>query len=162
MQSVNLSGIGTGATNELQVLSVSALSGDVSVVPHPSVDYSSPAENGLLSFTPVAGATGQVTITVAVVESGGVLTGGTNRVERAFTVNVSGPGPALLVEQANGAAIISWPTNSPVGWRLESTTNLSAGGSWTSHPATPALVNGRLTVTNAPEGVTRFYRLRNQ
>ncbi len=162
LQSINLSGIGMGAPNEGQVLAVSASSGNPAVIPHPTVSYVSPAGVGSLSFAPVAGATGVVTVVVAVTESGGVLGGGTNRVERSFTVNVSGPGPALLVEQMAGAVIVSWSTNTPFAWRLESTTNVSEAGSWAATSLTPVIVNGRLTVTNALNGTPRFYRLRNQ
>lgn len=162
LQSISLSGIGMGAANEAQVLSVSATSTDLAVVPNPAVVYTSPASSGSLSFTPAAGATGVVTISVSVVESGGQTAGGTNRIVRAFTVNVSGPGPALLVERLNGTAVISWSTNSPLSWRLESTTNVSASSSWVAGPVSPAVVNGRFTVTNVINGVPRFYRLRNQ
>lgn len=162
LQSIPLTGIGMGAANELQVLSASASSSDLGIVPNPSVAYASPAAFGSLSFTPVSGVTGVVTITVSVIESGGQSAGGTNRMDRSFTVNVSGPGPALSVERINGTAIISWSTNSPLNWRLESTTNLSVGTSWVVNPVSPALVNGRFTITNTINGVTRFYRLRNQ
>ncbi|MBK7998557.1 MAG: tandem-95 repeat protein [Verrucomicrobia bacterium] len=162
LQSITLSGIGMGAANESQILNVSAVSSDVAIVPNPAVVYTTPASSGSLSFAPVSGATGVVTMTVSVIESGGQIAGGTNRIDRSFTVNVSGPGPALLVERVNGTAVISWSTNSALNWRLESTTNVSLSSSWVVNPISPALVNGRFTVTNAIDGVTRFYRLRNQ
>jgi len=162
VQRVSLSGIGMGAGNEGQFLSVTAVSSVVGVIPHPSIGYTSPAALGTLSFTPVSGATGLVSIAVTVSESGGVLSGGTNRITRTFFVNVSGPGPVLAVEQLNGEAIISWPTNGVIAWRLESTTNVSEGASWVVNPAMPVIANGRYTVTNVVDGVSRFYRLRNE
>lgn len=162
VQTINLSGIGMGAGNEGQSLSVTAVSSVVSVIPDPSIGYTSPAALGTLSFTPVAGATGLVSIAVTVSEAGGVLFGGTNQITRTFLVNVSGPGPALVVEQLNGEAIISWPTNGVIAWRLESTTNVSEGTSWVVSPAIPVIANGRYTVTNLLDGVSRFYRLRNE
>ena len=161
-RSVNLSGIGMGAGNEGQSLRITALSGDVAVIPHPSISYISPAAVGTLFFTPVSGAIGSVSIAVTVSESGGVLFGGANQITRTFLVNVTGPGPALVVEQLNGRAIISWPTNGPIAWRLESTTNVSERASWVASPALPAIANGRYTVTNVVDGVSRFYRLRNE
>lgn len=161
LQTVPLSGIGMGAANELQTLVVSAVSDNASVIPDPLVAYTSPASVGTLSFTPAGGATGLVQITVFVTETGGGAEGETNRVSRSFTVNVSGPGPALQVQQLNGNAVISWSTNSVLNWRLESSTNLVSPVTWTADPAVPVVVGDRFTVTNAIGSVTRFYRLRN-
>lgn len=161
-QSVALAGIGTGATNEVQSLTVTAVSGNPAVVPHPAVAYVSPSATASIEFAPVTGATGIVEIVVSVTESGGFQNGGTNRAEQRFTVNVSGPGPALLVEHGNQIAIVSWTTNSPLSWRLESTTNVSASASWVPFEGTPSVVGGRFVVTNVLGSVTRFYRLRNQ
>lgn len=161
VQTLNLSGIGMGASNEGQTLSVAARSSDVAVIPHPSISYTSPAAVGTLSFTPISGATGTVSISVTVLESG-ILSGGTDQITRTFLVQVSGPGPALRVEQLHGRAILSWPTNSSMAWRLESTTNVSEGASWVARPAVPVIVNGRFTVTNVVDAVSRFYRLRNE
>src|SRR4029077_10535621 len=58
LQSVSLGGISSGAANETQVLSVQATSANPSVIPDPSVTYSSPGNTGLLTFTPAANATG--------------------------------------------------------------------------------------------------------
>lgn len=162
LQTVPLTGIGMGVANENQTLTVSAVSGDAAVIPDPAITYASPASTGTLSFTPVAGATGVVQITVFVTESDDVTEGETNRVARSFTVNVSGPGPALQVLHINGEAVISWSTNSILNWRLESSTNLVAPVVWTADPAVPVIVDDRFTVTNAIGEVTRFYRLRNQ
>jgi len=161
-QTISLSGIGMGASNEGQTLTVTARSGDVAVIPHPAITYTSPAAAGTLTFAPNAGATGSVTITVLVTESGGVLAGGTNQISRTFLVTVGASGPALLVQQLAGRAVVSWPSNGPAVWRLESTTNVALGTSWLVSPAVPVIVNGRFTVTNQIDGATRFYRLRNQ
>ena len=162
LQTVSLSGIGMGVANDNQTLTVTAVSSDAAVIPTPDISYTSPASIGALSFTPPTGATGVVQVTVFVTESGGATEGETNRIARVFSVNVSGPGPALRVEQFSGEAVISWSTNSLLNWRLESTTNLTAPASWTADPSTPAVLGDRFTVTNALDGVTRFYRLRNQ
>ncbi len=162
MQTVPLSGISMGAPNDDQTLSVSAVSSDTLVIPDPSVTYTSPADAGSLTFTPVSGATGLVQITVLVTEAGGATAGATNRLGRTFTVNVSGPGPALLVEFLNGEAIISWSTNSLLNWRLESSTNLNVPITWTPDVSQPVILGDKFTVTNVLNGVTRFYRLRNQ
>ena len=63
---VALSGIGTGAANETQTLTVTASSGDTTLIPHPTVSYASPAATGSLTVSPVNGNTGTATITVTV------------------------------------------------------------------------------------------------
>lgn len=85
-QTVSLSGIGAGAANESQPLTITATSSNPSLIPTPSITYSSPASTGTLRFTPVAAATGTATITVNVNDSQTQ----NNLVSRSFTVTVSG------------------------------------------------------------------------
>jgi hypothetical protein len=86
-QTVNLSGISSGATNEVQLLAVTAASSDTSLIPNPTVTYSSPDTTGSLSFTPVAGAHGSAQVTVIVNDSGA----SNNTVSRVFRVVVNAP-----------------------------------------------------------------------
>lgn len=65
-QTISLTGIGSGAVNETQVLVVSATSSNPGLIPAPTVAYSSPSTSGTLSFTPVANVIGAATITVTV------------------------------------------------------------------------------------------------
>jgi len=53
-QILNLSGITSGAANEADPLTITALSGNATLIPHPTVSYISPATSGTLSFKPVA------------------------------------------------------------------------------------------------------------
>ncbi|MGD0614730.1 MAG: Ig-like domain-containing protein, partial [Verrucomicrobiota bacterium] len=66
LQTVNLTGISSGAANEVQTLTVTAASSNTGLIPNPTVNYSSPGTNGTLTFTPVANANGSATITVTV------------------------------------------------------------------------------------------------
>jgi hypothetical protein len=66
VQTVSLSGITSGATNEFQPLSVTATSSNPGLVPHPTVNYTSPDTTGSLSFTPVTDGFGGALITVTV------------------------------------------------------------------------------------------------
>jgi hypothetical protein len=84
-QTVNLSGISSGAANESQSLSVTAVSSNPNLVPNPSVNYTSPNSTGSLDFTPVTGAGGTATITVTVNDGQAQ----NNTVTRTFTVSVS-------------------------------------------------------------------------
>jgi hypothetical protein len=82
---VTLTGISAGPTNEIQTLTVSAQSGDVALIPHPAVTYTSPATNASLTFTPVSGASGAVTLSVTVDDGGP-----SNRsITRSFVVTIN-------------------------------------------------------------------------
>src|SRR5262249_52518302 len=85
VQTVNLSGISSGAANEHQTLTVTATSSNPSLIPNPTVNYTSPNATGSLTYAPVAFASGSSTITVTV-DDGGTSN---NIISRAFTVNVN-------------------------------------------------------------------------
>jgi hypothetical protein len=85
LQTVNLSGITSGATNEVQTLTVTASSSNPSLIPTPAVNYISPARTGSITFTPVASTFGSATITVTVNDGGT----SNNVVSRTFTVTVN-------------------------------------------------------------------------
>jgi len=84
-QTVNLSGIGPGAPNEEQVLTVTASSSNPSVIPAPTVSYASPNTTGSISFAPAAGMYGSAVITVTVTDGGA----SNNIVSRTFNVTVN-------------------------------------------------------------------------
>ncbi len=85
-QTVNLSGIGPGAANETNnVLSITAVSSNPSIVPDPTVTYTSPNTTGALIFTPVPNGYGAVTITVSVNDGQSA----NNTFQRAFVVTVN-------------------------------------------------------------------------
>jgi hypothetical protein len=98
VQTVNLSGISSGAANESQTLTVTATSSKTSLIPNPSVTYTSPNATGSLSFTPVANQFGSATVTVTVNDGGT----SNNVVTRTFTVAVG---------QVNQPPVISTLTN---------------------------------------------------
>ncbi len=65
-QTVTLRGIGTGASNEIQTLVVTAQSGNPTVITTPLISYNSPNSTGTLTFSPLPNASGSATITVMV------------------------------------------------------------------------------------------------
>lgn len=81
---VNLTGITSGSSGEVQTLSVSAFSSNPALIANPMVAYSSPGTNGTLTFSPTPGSYGSTIITV-LVDDGGTIS---NTVIRTFTVNV--------------------------------------------------------------------------
>ena len=85
LQTVSLSGISSGATNENQPLTVTAVSSNPSLIPAPTVTYTSPNTVGTLSLAPALNANGTATITVQV-NDGQPLN---NTVSRSFTVTVN-------------------------------------------------------------------------
>jgi hypothetical protein len=84
-QTVNLSGISSGATNETQTLSIVATSSNPGLIPNPTISYTSPNTAGMLNFTPVANANGTATITVTVNDGQSQ----NNTLSRTFTVAVN-------------------------------------------------------------------------
>ena len=88
-QTVNLSGIGSGAVEEVQALTVTATSDNPGLIPNPTLTYTSPNAVGKLIYQPIAGATGKATITVTVKDDGGVLNGGQDTFSRQFLVDVT-------------------------------------------------------------------------
>jgi len=99
LQTVGLSGISLGSG---AAVTITAISSNPSLIPNPTVNYTSPNTTGSLNFTPVTDATGTATITVTA-NNGQPQS---NLVTRTFTINVS-PGIQPLVGLS--------PTLDPVG-----------------------------------------------
>jgi hypothetical protein len=96
LQVVLLTGIGSGASNELQSLTITATSSDPSLIPDPIVAYTNGQTTGSLTFTPLPNASGTSTITVRVDDGGA----SNNVITRPFTVRVNSvndlPGISLI------------------------------------------------------------------
>ena len=111
-QTVNLSGITAGG-GETQVLTVTAISNNVALIPNPTVTYTSPNATGSLAYTPVANAFGTAIVTVRVTDDG------TAFVERSFTVTVTAVNDApsftaganqTVLEDAGPQTVAAWAT----------------------------------------------------
>lgn len=92
LQTVNLSGISVGPTNEVgQNLVLTAVSSNTALILNSSisVNYTSANPTGTISFTPQPNANGTATITVTLTDNGGTLNSGSNVVVRTFTVTVT-------------------------------------------------------------------------
>ncbi|MEW6467999.1 MAG: FG-GAP-like repeat-containing protein [Bacteroidota bacterium] len=88
-QTVNLTGIGSGAVNEVQTLSVTATSNNQTLIPNGniSVTYTSPSTTGSVSYTPANGQSGTAIITVTVNDNAS----NNNTSQQTFTVTVNAP-----------------------------------------------------------------------
>jgi hypothetical protein len=161
VQTISLTGIGSGAPNESQSLTISAISSLPALIPNPTVNYSSPSASGILTFTPIAGATGTVVIAVTVLDDGGTARRGQNSSVRSFKVVIR-PGntnsaPRLRIDAAGQNVVLSWPADA-VGYGLRSKSEM-AGSGWAPVTDIPFILAGRCYVTNTPFGSSRFYQL---
>ncbi len=86
-QIVSLSGITSGATNEIQNLTVTVISSNPTLIPTPTVTYLSPNSTGALTLKPASNQWGTATITVSARDDGA----SNNVVSRAFSVFVNNP-----------------------------------------------------------------------
>lgn len=89
LQTVNLSGITPGPTNESsQTVAITATSSDTSLIPNPTVNYTNPNGTGTLTFMSVSNALGTATVTVVAQDNGGTANGGVDSTTNTFTVTV--------------------------------------------------------------------------
>lgn len=142
-------------------LAVTAVSSNQALVPDANISLTGNGADRTLTFTPASHATGTVVITVRVMDdgSGG---GSTNQANGAFTVQVFDASMALRIEHIGTNAVLSWTTNNPMSWLLQSTTNVASAGAWNNAGPTPVVTGDRYVVTNAVSGPGRFYRLKKQ
>ena len=101
LQTVNLTGITTGATNENDSLTIVATSSNPALIPNPAVNYSSPNVTGSLSFTPAANGFGGATITVTVNDGQAQ----NNTVTRTFVVSVGAVNQPPTINPVNDLTI---------------------------------------------------------
>jgi hypothetical protein len=104
LQTVDLSGITSGATNQSQLLTVTASSSNPGLIPTPLVAYISPATTGTMTFQPALNATGSAMITVTVNKGGA----GNNLTSQSFvvTVGLAAPPPVAQTRLATGRQIV--------------------------------------------------------
>jgi len=90
LQTVHLTGITPGGIGEedWQTVTVTASSDNPTLIPAPTVDYTSPDTTGTLTYTPATGASGTAHLTVLVQDDGGTADGGVDTTAVTFTVTV--------------------------------------------------------------------------
>jgi hypothetical protein len=102
LQTVHLTGITSGATNENQTLTVTAVSSNTRLIPRPTLDYTSPGAAGSLTFRPATNKIGKAVITVTVKDNGTR----NNIVIRKFAVTVTNDSrPVFTCSLTNQAAL---------------------------------------------------------
>ncbi len=113
IQNINLNGI-TAGNGASQVLTVTAMSDNTDLIPTVDVTYTSPNNDGSISFQPTAAASGVAQITVMVQDDGGTDNGGVNITSTTFQVSVAGNLPPeidmvndITIDKNSGAQNIS-------------------------------------------------------
>ena len=121
---VSLTGIGSGggADESSQTVTLTAVSGDSSIIPTPSVTGTGATRT--LNFTPAADAFGAVTITVTAMDDGGTTNGGVDRRTRSFTLTVTSINDAPTLD-----AVANVTVNEDSGAGTVTLTGITAGAS---------------------------------
>jgi len=155
---VHLTGITARPENELQNLTITAVSSNPDLIPFPTVTYSSPDPSGTLMLAPLTDAVGSSVITVTVRDDTGTFDGGQDRTSQAFNVTVFSP-PVLEIAQEDGTLRLSFETVLGKTYLIEYVDALGQTN-WTpvdAIPGTGASVTVPVSVLTAP---CRFYHVR--
>jgi len=88
-RTVSFTGVADGDFHANQTLTVIATSDNTSLIPHPTVTYTSPDTTGTITFTPVPETHGTINLTVKVTDNGGSANGGIDTVSTIFKVTVN-------------------------------------------------------------------------
>jgi len=153
LQTVNLIGISSGSSNEVQTLTVTAVSSNPSLIPTPTVTYTTPNTNGTLTFTPVPYATGVSAITVTVNDGQAF----SNLVTRTFTVTVN-PLPNLpfaitAVSVETNAVNLNWASTAGKLYAVEYSLDLQTWSDFmTNIPAVGSNTTCLLNLTSRSTG----------
>jgi hypothetical protein len=150
-QTVTLSGISSGAVNEVQTLSISAFSSNPGLIDSPIVAYSSPDTTGALTFTPTPGSFGSTIITI-MVDDGGAIS---NTLIRSFTVTVLplnspptiDPLNDLVINENSGPQFINFTGISSGATNSGAVVTVSAVSSNPNLIATPSVLYTNLAST---------------
>ena len=154
-QTVNLTGIGSGAANESQTLTVTASSSNTGLIPNPTVTYTSPATTGTLRFTPVANVAGSATITVTVNDGQSA----NNTVNRNFTVNVGAVNDAPTITGISGATIAINTATAAIPFTIGDRETPAASLTLSASSTNAALV-GAANITFGGSGANRTVTVR--
>jgi hypothetical protein len=157
-QTVNLTGITSGASNEVQTLTVTATSSNTNLIRTPTVSYTSSNTYGTLSFAPVTNKNGTATIRVTVNDGGA----SNNLTSQSFVVTVGLAPPLARVQvRVTQARQFILTVTGQVGhtYDIQATQNFKT---WTVIGTVTVGASGSVdfTDTNAASFSRRFYRTR--
>lgn len=136
-QTVNLTGITSGSSSEVQTLTVTATSSNPALIPNPTVNYTSPNTAGTLSFAPATNSYGTATLTVTVNDGAA----SNNLVSQSFTVKVIAVTSPPSLNPLSNLGIIENSSTQTVALVLSSgLTNLFQRVTVTAVSSNPALI----------------------
>ena len=140
-QTVPIWGIdaGGGETN-LQTLTLTAISNNTSLIPNPTVTYTSPGTTGTLSYTPVANASGTATITVTLRDNGGTANGGVDVALQTITVVVTPVNDVPTITDIADLAINQDLATSALAFTIDDVETAAAGLTVSGSSSNTALV----------------------
>jgi hypothetical protein len=167
-QTVDLAGVSAGhATETGQTISIAATSDNPSLIPNPTVQYSSPNATGTLKFTPAANQSGTAAITVTVTDNGGTANGGVDTFVRTFTVTVDPVNDAPTLDALSNVTVFEDATEQTVNLSGISVGQSNEAGqvlSVTAVSSNPALVSDPTVQYTSPNatGTLRFTPAANQ
>ncbi|MBT3684020.1 MAG: T9SS type A sorting domain-containing protein [Candidatus Marinimicrobia bacterium] len=101
-QFINISGISSGSSNESQSFVLSATTNNSELIflnPGHDFTYTSPDSIGTFSFSTIANAYGEATITIMVQDDGGIENGGIDTVRISFNVSVTSVNDIPIIEE---------------------------------------------------------------
>ncbi len=140
-QVVDLTGISSGSATENQALIVTAFSGNTALIPNPTLNYTSPNPNGLLTFTPVPNASGSATLTV-MVDDGGTTN---NTLIRTFTVNVQAVNDPPTLDPISDLDL-----DSNSGTQTVNLTGIRTGAANETQPLSLQAISSKPDITGVP------------
>jgi hypothetical protein len=157
LQTVNLSGISSGAANENQTLTVTTSSSNPGLVPTPAVSYTSPNTTGSITFTPVASAYGSATVTVTVNDGGA----SNNIISRTFAVTINQVNTPPTISSITNRIIAMDSATAPISFTIADAETPAANLTLSGSSDNPTLVqttdivfggsNNDRTMTITPE-----------
>ena len=130
--SVPLRGCSAGPAEAGQALRLTARSDNPSIVPHPTVHYTSPNSTGELIVTPSALGTAILTV---VADDGDLVS---HAISRTFTVTVSDVPLRLTIQRAGANGVVTWPYPAS-GYGLERSFANTTPWTWTAVVDSPTV-----------------------
>lgn len=111
---VSLSGITDGNSGADLPIAVSATSSNTSIIPNPTVTYTSPNTTGTLNYTITGTPSATATITVKVVNAGSTFCSGVTTKTTTFTIQVKQPSTPTLNPISNPGVVLAGSGNQTV------------------------------------------------
>jgi large repetitive protein len=144
LQTINITGITAGG-DESQVMLLTATSSNTTLIPNPNINYTSPNSTGSISYTPLANANGQSTITVTLRDAGAdgnLNTADDQTYSQSFNVVVTAVNdtPSFTLKANNLNVVENSGSRAESGWAM----NISRGPANESSQAVAFIVTNDL------------------